>query len=148
MAVTTQMKNQHLLWRAGFGVAAENLKDLSRVNHHKIYEALAKASSPVPTYFDVADNAVKGLFMGLGDAAKMEALRKNGLDNATRKKIRDQSRQDLKNLNLTWLDEMVNTDAQLREKMALFWHGHFACRDINIFFQQLLLHQIRQNALG
>ncbi|HEX6915212.1 MAG TPA: DUF1800 domain-containing protein, partial [Chitinophagaceae bacterium] len=46
------------------------------------------------------------------------------------------------------LDEMVNTDAQLREKMALFWHGHFACRDINIFFQQLLLHQIRQNALG
>lgn len=148
MAVTNQLKSQHLLWRAGFGCAAENLKDLGRVGPKQVYAALEKASVPQPKYFDVADNALKGIFMGIGDAVKMEELRRKGLDNATRKKIREQSREDLKNLNLTWLDEMVNTDAQLREKMALFWHGHFACRDVNIFFQQLMLDEIRSNALG
>jgi uncharacterized protein (DUF1800 family) len=148
MAVTTQMKNQHLLWRAGFGAAAENLKDLAAVSPQKVYAALEKASNVRPQYFDVADNSIKGIFMGIGDAVKMEELRKNGLDNATKKKIRDQSREDLRNLNLTWLNEMVDTDAQLREKTALFWHGHFACRDINIFFQQLMLDEIRSNALG
>jgi uncharacterized protein (DUF1800 family) len=43
---------------------------------------------------------------------------------------------------------MVSSDAQLREKMAFFWHGHFASRNLNIFFQQQLLDIIRQNALG
>lgn len=148
MAVTTQMKNQHLLWRAGFGTATVNRKELAATSPQTIYAALERSSDTTPQYFDVADNALKGIFMGIGDAVKMEQLRKNGIDNATKKKIRDQSREDLKNLNLTWLNEMVNTNAQLREKMSLFWHGHFACRDINIFFQQLMLDQIRKNALG
>jgi len=148
MPVTNQLKNQHLLWRAGFGVSAENLKDLAGTAPQKMYAALEKASTKKPEYFDVADNALKGIFMGVTDAAKMEELRKNGLDNATKKRIREQSREDLKSLNLTWLNTMVNTDAQLREKMSLFWHGHFACRDINIFFQQQMLDDIRNNALG
>jgi uncharacterized protein (DUF1800 family) len=148
MAVTNQLKNQHLFSRAGFGVAAENLKDLAAVSPKKMFAALEKASNKKPEYFDVADNSIKGIFMGISDVAKMEELRKNGLDNNARKQIRQQSREDLKSLNLKWLDEMVNTDAQLREKMALFWHGHFACRDVNIFFQQLMLDDIRSNALG
>jgi uncharacterized protein (DUF1800 family) len=148
MAVTTQMKNQHLFWRAGFGAAAEDLKNLAGHSPQKIYAALEKASAKKPPYFDVADNSLKGLFMGVTDAVKMEEMRKNGLDGEARKKIRQQSREDLKNLNLAWMNEMVSTDAQLREKTALFWHGHFACRDVNIFFQQLLLDEIRNNALG
>ena len=43
---------------------------------------------------------------------------------------------------------MVNSAAQLREKMAFFWHGHFACRNLNIFYQQGLLDVIRRNAMG
>src|SRR4030095_7613275 len=43
---------------------------------------------------------------------------------------------------------MVNSRAQLREKMAFFWHGHFACRNLNVFYQQALLDVIRRNALG
>lgn len=148
MAVTNQLKNQHLFARAGFGVSAENLKDLAGVAPQKMYAALEKASNAKPAYFDVADNALKGIFMGVSDAAQMEQIRKNGLDNATKRQLREQSREDLKSLNLTWLNEMVNTDAQLREKMSLFWHGHFACRDINIFFQQMMLDSIRNNALG
>jgi uncharacterized protein (DUF1800 family) len=46
------------------------------------------------------------------------------------------------------MNEMVNSNSQFREKMSLFWHGHFACRNLNIFFQQGLLDVIRNNALG
>ena len=38
--------------------------------------------------------------------------------------------------NASWLEEMINSEAQLREKMSLFWHGHFATRVINSYFQQ------------
>ena len=66
----------------------------------------------------------------------------------TKKQLRQQSRQDIKNLNLTWLNEMVNSDQQLREKLSLFWHGHFASRNLNILYQQQLLDVIRHNAIG
>jgi len=65
-----------------------------------------------------------------------------------KKEIQKRSREGIRNLNLYWINEMVNSDAQLREKMSFFWHGHFACRNLNIFFQQELLHVIRRNALG
>ena len=57
-------------------------------------------------------------------------------------------REGVRNLNLAWMNEMVNSDAQLREKMSFFWHGHFACRNLNVFYQQGLLDVIRNNALG
>jgi uncharacterized protein (DUF1800 family) len=43
---------------------------------------------------------------------------------------------------------MVASKSQLREKMSFFWHGHFACRNLNVFYQQGLLDIIRRNALG
>jgi uncharacterized protein (DUF1800 family) len=65
-----------------------------------------------------------------------------------KKMFRQQSKTAIQNLNLTWLHEMVNSPQQLREKMSLFWHGHFATRSLNIFFQQQLLDIIRKEALG
>ena len=66
----------------------------------------------------------------------------------SRRNFQQQSKQAIKSLNLLWLDEMVHSKAQLREKMAFFWHGHFASRNLNIFYQQLMLDTIRQDALG
>jgi uncharacterized protein (DUF1800 family) len=43
---------------------------------------------------------------------------------------------------------MTTSDAQLREKMSLFWHGHFASKTVNILYDQELLNVIRENALG
>lgn len=31
-----------------------------------------------------------------------------------------------------WFDRMTTTTAPLQEKMALFWHGHFACSDVKV----------------
>ncbi|MBS1504709.1 MAG: DUF1800 family protein, partial [Bacteroidetes bacterium] len=56
--------------------------------------------------------------------------------------------QQEKDLNLSWLKKMSSTDAVLREKMTLFWHGHFACRTINAMYAQQLNNIQRSNALG
>ena len=116
--------------------------------HPKVlYDNIAKKSAATPTYIDVASNEFKGLFQGVKSVADVQNMKDN-ISAETKKQIRIQSREDLKNLSITWLDIMVNTDAQLREKMSLFWHGHFASRIVNIYYQQLLLNDIRSNAPG
>ena len=145
MAVSNRLKNQHLLWRAAFGPMAENAADLDNISQKKLWELLVKTSSKKPEKIEVAQNLVDGLYKGVQDVAKMETPEEK---RQNQKMIREKSRDDLKNLNIRWLEEMINSEAQLREKMSLFWHGHFACRVINSYFQQELLQIIRENALG
>lgn len=145
MSLTNQLKNQHLMWRAGFGPAVEQLSDLSQYSPKQFYKALVKASSKKPEYLDVADDYLKGLLMGIDEAGK---LNKKELPQEEKKKIQQKNREGVRNLNMYWMYEMVNSAAQLREKMAFFWHGHFACRNLNVFFQQGLLDILRRNALG
>lgn len=143
MPVSNRLKNQHLLWRAAFGPMAENVAELDKISPKELWALLSKTSGQKPPSINVATNMMDGLVKGIDDLVQLEKLSKE-----QKKTIRQQSRQDLKNLNLRWLDEMIESAAQFREKMSLFWHGHFACRVINIYFQQQLLDIVRTNALG
>ncbi|MBC7774657.1 MAG: DUF1800 domain-containing protein [Phycisphaerae bacterium] len=145
MALSKQLKLQHLLWRTGFGPATTETAHWESLPESAWWTKVKEASVKPPGMFDVADGAVKGLVMGVGMLGKME---RNDLTKEEKKKLKKQSREDLKNLNLRWLEEMVETRAQLREKIALFWHGHFASRNINILYQQQLLDVVRTHALG
>src|SRR5688572_21326111 len=145
MPLTNQLKNQHLLWRAGFGPAVEQLGDLANFSPQQFYKALVKASDKKPDYINVADNYLQGLMMGIDQVGRVQ---KKDLTPDEKKQVQQKNREGVRNLNLYWLHEMVNSRAQLREKMAFFWHGHFACRNLNIFYQQGLLDVIRRNALG
>ncbi|HVX28446.1 MAG TPA: hypothetical protein VHB70_19010, partial [Parafilimonas sp.] len=64
MSATQQQKNQHLLWRAGFGINTETIKNIDVPDHKVLYTALENASLPQPNYIDVADDTIKGLVMG------------------------------------------------------------------------------------
>src|ERR1700730_5643250 len=145
MVVTNQLKNQHLLWRAGFGPMAEDLDQLANATQKSYFQAISKASRKTPDYLDLADNYLKGLLMGIDEVGRQQ---KRELNEEEKKKLRQGSRESIKSLNLAWLNEMVNSEAQLREKMSLFWHGHFASRNLNILYEQKLLNSIRKNALG
>jgi uncharacterized protein (DUF1800 family) len=139
-------KLQHLLWRMGFGPRSKSWEKWAALPENAWWPKLRDESlAAKPVYFDVADSAVKGLLMGIGEIGKME---RTDPDKAARKEIREKSRDNLRSLNLLWLEEMTHSKAQLREKMAFFWHGHFASRNINILYQQQMLHVIRENALG
>ncbi|HRI62015.1 MAG TPA: DUF1800 domain-containing protein, partial [Saprospiraceae bacterium] len=137
---------QHLFWRLGFGPRTKSWDKWVALPEASWWPKLRDESlADAPVYFDVADSAVKGLLMGIGEIGKME---QKDLDKADKKDIREKSRDNLRSLNLHWLEEMTHSKAQLREKIALFWHGHFASRNINILYQQQMLHVIRENALG
>lgn len=127
---------------------AENAGQLQALSQKNLWTLLVKTSFKTPEKIEVAQNLVDGLYKGVQDIAEMEKLKNMEQSAATKKRRREQSRDELKNLNVRWLDEMINSEAQLREKVSLFWHGHFACRVINSYFQQELLHTIRTNALG
>ena len=142
--ISNQLKNQHLMWRAGFGPAADQLGQLKDLKPSQLFKALQSASSKKPEFLDATDDYLKGLMKGIQEEGK----RQTEMAREERKNIAQQSRQAVKSLNLLWLDEMVDSKAQLREKMAFFWHGHFASRNLNVFYQQQLLDVIRKNALG
>ena len=126
MSLANQIKNQHLMWRAGFGPAVEQLGDLSGFSPKQFYKALVKASDKKPAYIDVADDYLKGLVMGIEEVGRQQ---KKELPQEDRKKIQQKNREGVRNLNMYWMHEMANTAPQLRAKTALFRHGHFACRN-------------------
>lgn len=143
MSISNQLKNQHLLWRAAYGPMTENVNQLQEVSQKELYRILVKTSAKGPEPLNVAGNLLDGLVKGVQDLSMLQKLSPD-----QKKMFFKQSVEDIKNLNLAWLDQMINSEAQMREKMSLFWHGHFACRVINIFFQQQLLNIVRENALG
>jgi uncharacterized protein (DUF1800 family) len=145
MSLTNQVKNQHLLWRAGFGPAVEQLSDLSKYSPKEFYKAMVKASKKDPDPLNEAQGTMQGLMMGISDLGKIQ---RNELSADEKKMLQQKLREGVRNLNLAWMREMVNSSAQLREKMSFFWHGHFACRNLNVYFQQGLVNVIRDNALG
>jgi len=51
-------------------------------------------------------------------------------------------------MSTAWMDRMATSPGQLREKVALFWHGHFACRTRRPDDSLALLNTIREHALG
>ncbi|WP_207495173.1 DUF1800 domain-containing protein [Aridibaculum aurantiacum] len=144
--VNQQIKNQHLLWRAGFGPAADQLTTQFSIATHQLYASMVKASKKPPSFINVAADIYEDLVPGSASMSMQEIQKE--LQDEKKRAFQRKSREAIKDLNLVWLHEMVNSEAQLREKMAFFWHGHFACRNQNIFYQQNLLHEIRTNALG
>lgn len=133
------------MWRAGFGPSVEQLADLDTLSPTQLFKALQQSSKAAPAYMDVAGDYLDGLKAGLEEAGRQQ---KKELSQEEKKKMQQMSRERIRSLNLTWFKEMVNSDAQLREKFALFWHGHFACRNLNVYYQQGLLDILRKNALG
>lgn len=145
MPASNRLKNQHLLWRAAFGPMAENAASLETISPKKTWELLLKTSEKKPEKLNVSQHLVDHYLSGVKE---MDVMKKPELTREQRKEMLDLSREALKDLNLRWLEIMINSESQLREKMSLFWHGHFACRINNSFFQQELLQVIRENALG
>ncbi|MEO6583032.1 MAG: DUF1800 family protein, partial [Ferruginibacter sp.] len=131
MIVTNQLKNQHLLWRSAFGPMAENAGELAKISQNDLWKLLLKTSAKAPGKIVVADNLADGLYKGVMDVVAQQKSEMNEDEKKMKaqqgKMRRQQYRDELKNLNILWLDEMINSQAQLREKMSLFWHGHFAC---------------------
>lgn len=141
MSLTARQANMHLLWRAGFGPSSAQLHRINITHHGQLFQSLLSASQKTPDDYQLVDETLIAL------ANDRQMLRKT-MTRDEKRAIATKNISSIKALNLAWMDDMVNSEAQLREKAAFFWHGHFACRSLNAIHQQALLNTIRKNALG
>jgi uncharacterized protein (DUF1800 family) len=145
MPQSNRIKNQHLLWRAAFGPMAENVATLDTISPKELWKTLLNTSADAPVKMNVANDPRTDKAYMNEDGTQMQYKQ---MDAITRKLLAVQYRDDLKNMNIAWLNNMINSKAQLREKLSFFWHGHFACRARNAMYSQDLFNIIKENALG
>lgn len=134
MAVPSLINNKHLLWRAGFGPGINQFAKLKNKDRTMLLHELFKEDSFTYIDYQVPDTDSLDYMNNQSPAEK-------------KKEIQKISRQQNEELNLNFLNQMVTGNDQLREKMAFFWHGHFASRVQNPKFNRQLLNVIRKNAL-
>ena len=127
-------KIRHLYSRAGFGLRFEDLRMAEQATVKQAVGQLFKSSEEVKPLDIIAGNITYKEFLNN--------------DTTTRKMFLQEQRQQEKGLNVYWVNQMSTSDAQLREKMTLFWHNHFACRTQNAWYAQQLNNIHRENALG
>lgn len=125
---------RHLHLRAGFGPGVP-----------ETFKRKTSVSDAVDRIFQRAKRARQ---ITLISPPSTDAPRLRDLPPEARKQLRKQRRQDLVRLNHHWLQQMATDSAQLREKMTLFWHGHFACAIKHPLAMQNLNNTMRQHALG
>ncbi|MGI8475792.1 MAG: DUF1800 domain-containing protein [Thermomicrobiales bacterium] len=121
MVMEERRRISHLLRRAGFGATPDELDRYVKLGFDATLDVLLHPEK-------VTERDLDGGFAALG----LDATSPGGI----------QSR---------WLHRMVNTNRPLSEKIALFWHGHFATsiekvKSTTIMWQQYEL--LRDHGLG
>ena len=137
--VTDPVKIQHLYWRARLGITPDDLHRDTHKHLNKLISRTLRGGENSPARIQVPEADM---------LAGILPLQWRTMSKADRIKIFKKSELGIRHLNLAWLQEMATTDHPLLEKMSLFWHGHFACREGNVIHNQILLQVIRENALG
>lgn len=133
--ITENDKIKHLYNRAGFGLSLDDWKN--KVDLKNALQGLFESGHKYKFLHTITLDEVEAV------KEKIKSLPKE-----EKKDLKKILKGDVFELNHLWLNEMINSEAQLQEKMALFWHGHFACRSANPYFDQQYLDIIRKNALG
>ena len=119
-----ELQAAHLLRRAGFGATQSAV-------------AAAAARGLAAT--------VETLLAAGGDAAPLIPLQSED-DYRGKKPLKG-----IRDLQLLWLERLVETAAPLREKMTLFWHNHFATQQSKVQNPLLMARQndrFRRQGLG
>jgi len=174
--MNSQQQLQHLYWRAGFGPRPEDIaaglspaKALRQLLHDA--EPCTPIEGPAMHYADPLGAVMAVLPTPASGAALPPApdalpqlnprtaalppgrpaapvLRRRDLTPEQRKLQNDGLRDAFIAMRVAWMERMAAGPGQLREKMALFWHGHFACRTRRPDDSLQLLNTIRAHALG
>lgn len=133
---STPQKIQHLYWRAEFGIFPKDIETLYATKNIKsAVEQIFERTKPIHKFSN--------------DFEMPSVSEMKNMDGQEKKQLRKAARQDVRELNVEWVEQMANPKkGTLREKMAFFWHGHFACELKNPVFAVQHINTIKQHALG
>ncbi|MEO5644941.1 MAG: DUF1800 domain-containing protein [Bacteroidia bacterium] len=130
---TEDKKLKHLLIRAGFGATPAFLSRFRGKDVAIVADELIKDSAIIQDLLYLEKPETK-------DNGEVGPLKVVALF------IKSQKQKEA--LNFAWIDRMSVAKAQLREKMILFWHNHFATSGNMAYLLQVQHNTIRKHALG
>lgn len=132
MKATEKIKHLHL--RAGFGLRPEEWAKKRKEPLDQQIAALFKQTEAQP-------------FRALDFPFPKDP---KSLSKKKRRELRKKSRKLRNQVNNQWIERMIRPkkESPLLDKMALFWHGHFACEPKLHHHAEEYLAAIRQHALG
>ena len=163
----------HLLERAGFGGTPDEIKRLSRMTPQQAVEELVeyqlKDNSHLPSFEEsriydpgvmpyteengvgaaIRDGRRRGEALGVKTAAGARAPLQPVVDEAYYHLYAD--RLESRRMALWWANRMLQTNRPLEEKIALFWHDHFAINYDRVGdYRKVLIYldTLRKNATG
>ena len=126
----------HLYSRSGFGVSRHQADQLQKAK--EFVSPLLEFSSLQPLKVDIPPMEE---MMPTNDEMKM-------MSSQDRREKRKMATKYTNEVMFSWLEQMVEGECDLAEKMALFWHGHFACRIKNPYAAIQYTDHLRLNGLG
>jgi uncharacterized protein (DUF1800 family) len=135
--VSGKLQMQHLAWRAGFGEKFPVVESWARKSRKQIVDNVL-----------IGSDKDKSEPLMVLDKSDLPDPHKAIMTAEEKKMVQKMHIQGIKDLNVAWVNTMIESEHPLREKMALLWHGHFAARTTSVLFSQQLLQVIRDNALG
>ena len=127
--------------RAGFGLTGSELDRLVPAGYEAAVDGLiAGLSSPDPPGDAIVAPQFQPIAYPAGGARSASPEQ--------RKQLAAQLRQEFGRLQDWWMERMIATATPLREKLTLFWHGHFATgaskvRDPELMYLQNQLFRVR-----
>lgn len=140
----TQSQARHLVSRTGFGVTAEEIERLEPMSQSQAVDYLLDQAAT-----GSRTNAVPPPVAALTIDRPDKKFRQ--MSQAERKALRKQRRKKMSQLKGWWYQQMIETQAPLRERMVLFWHNHFTTAAQKVKQPALLYQQnelFREHALG
>jgi uncharacterized protein (DUF1800 family) len=113
----------HLLNRAGFGGPPSEVQALHALGLNRAVETLLNGGEDDDLFPPPALTAPHELFEQTRAARTMPTEEQK---RELQQKLRREQAEQIRALRAWWLDRMRHAAHPLREKMTLFWHGHFA----------------------
>lgn len=125
----------HLYNRLGFGISYSEAKSLTTKSLNEIINELLISSNNA-TYLDLI--------------SKEDYLSFNVMlaENRSKEEIQKAAKDKMRELNIVWMKQLIESKNILLEKQTLFWHDHFACRSSNPYFMQELNNIHRKHAFS
>ncbi len=127
----------HLVNRATFGPSPKSIRVYQALSIPEAVDRLLMESEhyepllPIPT-----------------DRFKLSNPKKSKDDFKAKRKLKRKMVGAKKRFNFYWLMKMAHGQEQLRERLAFFWHDHFACNEKHPLLVQRQINTLRKHALG
>ena len=133
--ISIRKKIKHLYGRAGFGITLTELDAKSNLPFESIIDELVQRAKHS-----------KGLVIKLPVYEQASLSKLNKLEKAAlKKKLREENGF----VNAKWVQKMADSNNPLRDRMTLFWHGHFAMiSKKNPFVSKSYINTLEKFAFG